>query len=187
MSWSSSIQVYNRFTRDFCGYCVHVFFLTTHKVKILVSSLINFLSHFKKTHLFQLFHWLKFTDYLLKVKKCKRLFKIQYTYLLHVFGCMIKMGHYSLMVYRIWPDFRDQQGYGLLINILLYGIWCFHLNTKLLFLTLGLPSNQRHCNIGEHFYSKSSLWAPSNNSIRQGLALNNNDYRTRRGHNITFS
>ena len=42
MSWSSSVQVYNRFTRDFCGYCVRVFFLTTHEVKILVSSLINF-------------------------------------------------------------------------------------------------------------------------------------------------
>ena len=24
-------------------------------------------------------------------------------------------------------------------------------NTKLLFLTLGLPSNQRHCNFEEHF------------------------------------
>ena len=36
MSWSGSVQVYNRFTRDFWGYCVRVFFLKTHKVKILL-------------------------------------------------------------------------------------------------------------------------------------------------------
>ena len=36
MSWSSSVQVYNRFTRDFWGYCARVFFLKTHKVKILL-------------------------------------------------------------------------------------------------------------------------------------------------------
>ena len=27
---------------------------------------------------------------------------------------LIKMGYYSLVVYRIWPEVRDQQGYGLL-------------------------------------------------------------------------
>ena len=63
MSWSSSVQVYNRFTRDFCGYCVRVFFLTTHEVKILVSSLINFFVPLQKNLLLSIIslsevHWL---------------------------------------------------------------------------------------------------------------------------------
>ena len=31
-----SVQVYNRFTRDFCRHCARVFFLKTQKVKILL-------------------------------------------------------------------------------------------------------------------------------------------------------
>ena len=187
MSWSSSVQVYNRFTRDFCGYCVLVFFLTTHEVKILVSSLINFLVPFRKKPI--AFNYSTVWSSLIIYSRLKNAtdylkFNIRICYMF--LDILIKMGHYSLIVYRIWPDFREQQGYGLLKNILLYGIWCFHPNILLLFLTLGLPSNQRHCNIGEHFYSKSSLWAPSNNSIRQGLAQNNNDYCTWHGHNISF-
>ena len=42
MSWSGNVQVYNRFTRDFGGYFARVFLMTTHEVKILVSSLIIF-------------------------------------------------------------------------------------------------------------------------------------------------
>ena len=77
MSWSSSVQVYNRFTRDFWGYCARVFFLKTHKVKILLIIPDNFfLSRFKKTCCFQLFHFLKLTDYLVKLNKCKRLLRI---------------------------------------------------------------------------------------------------------------
>ena len=77
MSWSSSVQVYNRFTRDFWGYCARVFFLKTHKVKILLIIPDNFfLSRFQKTYCFQLFHFLKLTDYLVKLNKCKRLLRI---------------------------------------------------------------------------------------------------------------
>ena len=77
MSWSSSVQVYNRFTRDFWGYCARVFFLKTHKVKILLIIPDHFfLSRFKKTYCFQLFHFLKLTDYLVKLNKCKRLLRI---------------------------------------------------------------------------------------------------------------
>ena len=42
----------------------------------LSSLIIFFLSRFKKTYCFQLFHFLKFTDYLLKLNKCKRFFRI---------------------------------------------------------------------------------------------------------------
>ena len=77
MSWSGPVQVYNRFTRDFWGYCARAFFLKTHKVKILlIIPVIFFLSRFKKTYCFQLLHFPKFTDYFLKLKKCKRLFRI---------------------------------------------------------------------------------------------------------------
>ena len=55
-------QVYKGFLRVLC-YCL--------------SSLIIFsLSRFKKTYCFQLSHCLKFTDYLLKFNKCKRLLRI---------------------------------------------------------------------------------------------------------------
>jgi len=36
MSWSGSVQVYNRFTSDFWGYCVRFFLLKTGEVKILL-------------------------------------------------------------------------------------------------------------------------------------------------------
>ena len=49
ISWSGSVQVYNRFTRDFYGYCACLFFLKTHKVKILLIIPDHFfLSHFKE-------------------------------------------------------------------------------------------------------------------------------------------
>ena len=64
-------QVYKGFLR------ARVFFLKTHKVKILLIIPDHFfLSRFKKTYCFQLFHFLKFTDYFLKLNKCKRLFRI---------------------------------------------------------------------------------------------------------------
>ena len=63
MSWSGSVQVYNRFTRDFWGYCVRVFFLKTDEVKILVSSLIIFFVPLQKNLLLSIIplsevHWL---------------------------------------------------------------------------------------------------------------------------------
>ena len=42
----------------------------------LSSLIIFFLSRFKKTYCFQLFHFLKLTDYLVKLNKCKRLLRI---------------------------------------------------------------------------------------------------------------
>ena len=63
MSWSSSVQVYNRFTRDFWGYCFRVFFLKTGEVKILVSPLIIFFVPLQKNLLLSIIplsevHWL---------------------------------------------------------------------------------------------------------------------------------
>ena len=43
---------------------------------------------------------------------------------------------------RLWVDIK----YPLIWDLMLHPN-----NTKLLFLTLGLPSNQRHCNFEEHF------------------------------------
>ena len=159
MSWSSSVQVYNRFTRPgFLRVLCPRFLLDSlrsENLSIIPDQLFGPAS--KKPIAFN------YSTVWSSLIICSRLknatdylkFSIHICYMF--LDILIKMGHYSLIVYRIWPDFRDQQGYGLLKNILLYGIWCFHPNTKLLFLTLGLPSNQRHCNIGEHFYSKSSL------------------------------
>ena len=68
-------QVYKGFLRVLCSR----FLLENPQSEnlALISSLIIFsLSRFQKTYCFQLFHCLKFTDYLLKVNKCKRLFKI---------------------------------------------------------------------------------------------------------------
>ena len=79
MSWSSSIQVYNRFTRDFWGYCARIFFLKTRpqSENLTYHPWSFFLCPAsKKTYCFQLFHCLKFTEYLLKLNKCKRLFRI---------------------------------------------------------------------------------------------------------------
>ena len=78
MSWSGSVQVYNRFTRDFWGYLCPRFLLENPQSENLTYHPWSFLflSRFKKTYCFQLFHFLKFTDYLVKLNKCKRLFRI---------------------------------------------------------------------------------------------------------------
>ena len=85
MSWSGSVQVYNRLLTGLQGISEGIVFAFSSwkptKWNSCLSSLIIFsLCRFKKTYCFQLFHRLKFTDYLLKLNKCKRLFRIYYTY-----------------------------------------------------------------------------------------------------------
>ena len=58
-----SVQVYNRFTRDFWGYCARVFFLKTHKVKILLIIPDHFFVPLQKNLLLSIIplsevHWL---------------------------------------------------------------------------------------------------------------------------------
>ena len=100
---------------------------------------------------------------------------------------LIKMGYYSL---GSPPDLtRGQRSTRLWFVIKYPLVWDLMLhpnNTKLLFLTLGLPLNQRHCKFEEHFSPSLLCGNPQTILLDKVWPKIINDYCPWHGHNISF-